>query len=56
MSDADDLGNFLGLAWRHLTRGVADARAPARTPVLATVSSEGLPEARMVVLRAASRA
>lgn len=55
MRDASDLEAFLSGAWQHLTRGVADATSPARTPVLATVSPDGLPEARMVVLRAASR-
>ncbi len=46
---------MLDEVWRQLTRGVADAKAPARHPVLATVSSDGLPEARTVVLRAAER-
>ncbi len=49
-----DPGDLLAQAWQHLARGVADRRAPARHPVLATVSPDGLPEARMVVLRAAS--
>jgi pyridoxamine 5'-phosphate oxidase len=40
-------------AWARLVRGVADRRAPARHPTLATVSSDGWPEARTVVLRAA---
>ena len=47
-------GVLLAQAWQHLARGVADRRAPARHPVFATVSPDGLPEARMVVLRAAS--
>lgn len=46
---------ILDEVWRQLTRGVADAKAPARHPVLATVSTDGLPEARTVVLRAAER-
>lgn len=41
--------------WRRLGRGVADRRAPARHPVLATAGAGG-PEARVVVLRAAERA
>ncbi len=40
-------------AWSMLGRGVADARHPARRPTLATVSPDGWPEARTVVLRAA---
>ena len=39
---------------RGRRRGVADRRAPARHPVLATVGSNGA-EARVVVLRAADR-
>ena len=56
MSDPNDLADFLTLGWQRLTRGVADRRAPARHPVLATVSPGGFPEARTVVLRAANRA
>mgnify|MGYP006421795365 CR=1 FL=1 len=40
-------------AWKRLGRGVADRRAPARHPTLATVDREGMPQARTVVLRAA---
>lgn len=54
MSDAGDLAAFLAEAWRHLGRGVADRRHPARYPTFATVSPEGLPEARTVALRRAS--
>jgi pyridoxamine 5'-phosphate oxidase len=56
MSDPNDLTAFLDLGWQRLTRGVADRSAAARHPVFATVSADGLPEARTVVLRAASRA
>ena len=56
MSDHNDLGAFLDLGWQRLTRGVADRRAAARHPVFATVSPEGAPEARTVVLRGARRA
>ncbi|MFA8386821.1 MAG: pyridoxamine 5'-phosphate oxidase family protein [Pelagibaca sp.] len=55
MSDHNDLAAFLDLGWQRLTRGVADRRAAARHPAFATVSPEGLPEARTVVLRGASR-
>lgn len=55
MSDPNDLRAFMDEAWRHLSRGVADGRAPARYPTFATVSSEGRPEARTVALRLADR-
>ena len=41
--------------WQRLGRGVADRRAPGRQPTLATVSADGWPEARTVVLRRAER-
>ena len=56
MSDPNDLAAFLDLGWQRLTRGVADRRAAARHPVFATVSPDGAPEARTVVLRGANRA
>lgn len=56
MTDPEDLGAFLTDAWRLLLFGVAGAQSAARHPVLATVSPEGWPEARTVVLRRAERA
>lgn len=56
MSDLNDLAAFLDLGWHCLARGVTDPLAAARHPVLATVSPEGRPEARTVVLRGADRA
>ena len=41
--------------WATFDRGVADAGHPARLPVFATVSSDGWPEARTVVLRSADQ-
>lgn len=55
MSDPNDLAAFLDLGWQRLTRGVADRRSAARHPAFATVSPDGLPEARTVVLRGANR-
>ncbi len=55
MSDPNDLQALLDEAWRHLTRGVADSRSPARYPTFATVAPDGTPEARTVALRGASR-
>lgn len=52
---ARELGTLYDHAWHRLIRGVQDRHAPARHPTLATVSSEGLPQARTVVLRKADR-
>ncbi len=48
------LEGTLDQVWQRLARGVADRRAAARHPTLATVGPEG-PEMRTVVLRAARR-
>ena len=53
MTDPQDLQAFLEEAWRHLTRGVADSRAPARYPTFITVAADGTPEGRTVALRGA---
>ena len=50
---ATQLETLLAQVWTRLVRGVGDRHAAARHPTLATVSPEGLPEARTVVLRAA---
>ena len=55
MNFPNDLRAFLDEAWRHLQRGVADSRSPARYPTFATVAADGTPEARTVALRGASR-
>ena len=39
----------------RLLRGVRDRRAPTRHPTLATVTPDGRPKARTVVLRAADK-
>ncbi len=52
---AGSLGATLDEVWRRLARGVADRRAPARHPVLATVGLRAFAEARVVVLRGADR-
>jgi len=53
---APDLGALFEEVWQRLRRGVADRRAAARHPVLATTGTAGGAEARVVVLRAADRA
>jgi pyridoxine/pyridoxamine 5'-phosphate oxidase len=47
------LDGLLAQVWARLVRGVNDRHAPARHPTFATVSPQGWPEARTVVLRAA---
>ncbi len=53
---ACDLSQLYAEVWARLTRGVHDRHAPARHPTLATVTPEGRPQARTVVLRAADKA
>ena len=48
------LQSLFETCWRHLTRGIADRKHPARLPTLATLSPEG-PELRTLVLRRADR-
>ena len=50
------LAETLDTGWRLLTRGAADRRSPIHTPVVASVTSAGAPDARVMVLRAADRA
>ena len=52
---ASDLSQLYAEVWTRLTRGVHDRHAPARHPTLATVTPEGKPQARTVVLRAANK-
>jgi pyridoxamine 5'-phosphate oxidase len=53
---AADLETLHAQVWARLVRGVGDRHAPARHPTFATVSPNGRPEARTVVLRAANEA
>ncbi|RUR53282.1 pyridoxamine 5'-phosphate oxidase family protein [Vreelandella populi] len=41
--------------WARLAQGVSDRHAPTRHPTLATVSENGMPQARTVVLRGADQ-
>jgi len=52
---ARQLDTLFDQAWQRLARGVYDRHAPARHPTLAMVSPDGLPKARIVVLRAADK-
>ena len=53
---ASSLDGLHTQVWQRLLRGVGDRHAPARHPTFATVSPDGWPEARTVVLRAADKA
>lgn len=53
---ASTLDTLLNQVWVRLSRGVHDRHAPARNITLATVSPDGVPQVRTVVLRAADRA
>lgn len=50
---AEQLHTLHAQAWHRLMRGVHDRHAAARHPTLATVSADGLPQLRTVVLRQA---
>ena len=52
---AADLSDLHAQVWARLVRGVRDRRAPARHPTLATVTPDGKPQARTVVLRTADK-
>lgn len=52
---AATLDGLFAQVWTRLIRGVNDRHAPARHPTFATVSPQGWPEARTVVLRAADQ-
>jgi pyridoxamine 5'-phosphate oxidase len=50
------LDSLHAAAWQHLARGVQDRHAPTRHPTLATVTPDGRPALRTVVLRSADKA
>jgi pyridoxamine 5'-phosphate oxidase len=50
---AAQLDTLYAQVWARLVRGVRDRHAPARHPTFATLSPDGWPEARTVVLRSA---
>ena len=52
----EELARVLESAWVLLGRGSADRRSPLHTPVVASVGTDGAPEARVMVLRKAERA
>jgi pyridoxamine 5'-phosphate oxidase len=56
MMDRDHLPAILAQAWTLLVRGGADRKSPLHTPVVASVDGDGLPQARVMVLRKADPA
>jgi pyridoxine/pyridoxamine 5'-phosphate oxidase len=50
-----DLNEFLDHAWALLTRGVVDKKSVAKNPTFSTISEDGFPTMRTVVLRRADR-
>jgi pyridoxamine 5'-phosphate oxidase len=52
---AASLASIHAQVWNGLVRGVHDRRAPARHPALGTVTCDGLPSVRTVVLRSVDR-
>ncbi len=56
MRPEDDLSAILAHAWSLLVRGQADRKSPVHTPVIASVDGDGLPHARVMVLRKADPA
>ena len=56
MSDwCETLDGLRDQLWDTLVQGVVDRNHPARHPTLATLSPDGWPEARTVVLRGADQ-
>ena len=51
-----ELASILASAWTLLVRGGADRRSPLHTPVVASTSKDGTPDARIMVLRKADPA
>ena len=50
-----DLNEFVDYAWSLLTRGVVDKKSVAKNPTFSTISEDGFPTMRTVVLRRADR-
>lgn len=53
MTDREHLPAILAQAWALLVRGGADRKSPLHTPVVCSVDADGLPQARVMVLRKA---
>ena len=54
--DTDNLPAILAHAWTLLVRGGADRKSPLHTPAVCSVDADGLPNARVMVLRKADAA
>ena len=49
------LDNFLDFAWSQISRGKVDKKSPARHPTFVTSSTNGIPNARTLVIRRSDR-
>jgi pyridoxamine 5'-phosphate oxidase len=56
MTPEPDLPAILAHAWSLLVRGGADRKSPLHTPAVCSVDAQGLPSARVMVLRKADPA
>ena len=54
--ETDDLPAILAHAWALLVRGGVDRKSPLHTPAVCSVDGDGLPQARVMVLRKADPA
>lgn len=54
--ETDDLPEILAHAWSLLVRGGEDRKSPLHTPAVCSVDADGLPQARIMVLRKADAA
>ena len=45
------LDDFLDFGWAQIARGKADKKSPARHPSFVTISADGFPNARILVMR-----
>jgi len=55
MKTFQKLDDFLNFAWSQISRGKVDKKSPARHPTFVTLSSDGFPKARTLVMRRSDR-
>lgn len=51
----DQQSEILGQIWQLLSRGAVDRRSPLHTPTVASITPDGRPDARVMVLRKAEQ-
>ena len=55
MKVSQKLDDFLDFGWAQIYRGKADKKSPARHPTFVTLSTDGFPNARTLVMRRSDR-